>query len=186
MSNWYYALGDSEQGPIPAAELKALAVDGTIGPDTLVWKDGMPDWKKAAEIPGLLPSAGSAPAARAKASRSSAGRGDDHDTYDDNPYEDYGEAYEAPRRRSTRNVRHPDGAGVVLALGIISLVSCQLLGIAAWIMGNNYMSECKRMGVEPEGTAVAGRICGMIALGLMAFSFLIIFPLFCLGAAAGP
>ncbi len=179
MSSWYYALGDSEQGPIPAAELKALAVDGTIGPDTLVWKDGMPDWKRAAEVPGLLPAGNPAPAARTER-RSSAGSS----RPETNPYDDYGGGYEAPRR--SRGMRHPDGAGVVLALGIISLITCAPLGIAAWIMGNNYMGECRRMGVEPEGTAVAGRICGMIALGFMALSLLVIFPLLCLGAAAGP
>jgi len=184
MSSWYYALGDSEQGPIPAAELKALAVDGTIGPDTLVWKDGMPDWKRAAEVPGLLAANSPAPAAGTSRSRSSAGsRRPDNNPYDDST--DYGEPYEAPRRSSGR-MRHPDGAGVVLALGIISLITCAPLGIAAWIMGNNYMSECRRMNIEPEGTAVAGRICGMIALGFMALGLLVIFPLVCIGAAAGP
>ena len=47
------------------------------------------------------------------------------------------------------------------------MLICAPLGIAAWIQGNTYMKRCKEIGVEPEGSAVAGRICGMIASILM-------------------
>ena len=68
------------------------------------------------------------------------------------------------------------------------MVVCAPLGIAAWIQGNTYMKRCKEIGVEPEGSAVAGRICGMIAsiltlvltLGGLGFVGLLI-----VGAAAG-
>lgn len=59
--------------------------------------------------------------------------------------------------------RGPEGASTILVLGILGLVVCQILGIVAWVQGNTYMKRCKEMGVEPEGSAVAGRICGMIA-----------------------
>lgn len=194
MSNWYYALGDSEKGPIPAAELKALAVDGTIGPDTLVWKDGMPDWKRAAEVPGLLSpkaSNSSTPSVSKSASRSSAGSRSNqaYDEYDD--YDDYGDPYQSPRGGRGDYARHPDGAGAILAMGIVSLIVFPILGIAAWIMGNNYLAECRRMGLEPEGSAVAGRICGIIAVTMMALVLLFVVGIFgiaCLGglgAAAG-
>jgi len=52
---WYYTMGDEEIGPIPAAELKALAKDGTIGPNTQVWKEGMAEWTTASKIKGLIP-----------------------------------------------------------------------------------------------------------------------------------
>jgi len=42
--NWYYALGDQRQGPIPDTELDALIAAGTITEDTLVWREGMSDW----------------------------------------------------------------------------------------------------------------------------------------------
>jgi len=42
--NWYYALGDQRQGPIPDSELDALIAAGTINEDTLVWREGMADW----------------------------------------------------------------------------------------------------------------------------------------------
>jgi hypothetical protein len=37
------------------------------------------------------------------------------------------------------------------------------------------MKRCKEIGVEPEGSAVAGRICGMIASILM----LVVLVLYC-------
>ena len=84
--------------------------------------------------------------------------------------------------------RGPEGASTILVLGILGLLICAPLGIAAWIQGNTYMKRCKEIGVEPEGSAVAGRICGMIASILM----LVILVLYCVifiimgaGIAAG-
>jgi hypothetical protein len=64
----------------------------------------------------------------------------------------------------------PEGAVTILVLGILSLVVCGPLGIVAWIMGNGYMARCREMGVEPEGTAVAGRVIGMIVTSLMSLA----------------
>ena len=52
---WYYANGDDQVGPVSADELKALVQNGTIGPQTQVWKDGMDDWQLASRVKGLLP-----------------------------------------------------------------------------------------------------------------------------------
>ena len=71
--------------------------------------------------------------------------------------------------------RGPEGASTILVLGILGLLICAPLGIAAWIQGNTYMKRCKEIGVEPEGSAVAGRICGMIASILM----LVVLVLYC-------
>lgn len=192
-SNWYYALGDDEIGPIPAAELKSLAMDGTIRRATLVWKEGMADWKAASEIPGLLPAA--EPKARQTAARSSAGQrpasrdpfADDHQDDDYGYYGSSDNPYEADGR--TRSVRPPDGAGMVLALGIIALVSmpfmfiiCPFLvivislpcGIAAWVTGNSYMTRSRNLGVDPEGTATAGRVCGIIAVVISALILVLV------------
>lgn len=51
---WYYANGENEVGPVSAAELKALADQGVVDSDTLVWNDGMTDWAVASDVPGLL------------------------------------------------------------------------------------------------------------------------------------
>jgi hypothetical protein len=54
-------------------------------------------------------------------------------------------------------------------LGILSLVVCGPLGIAAWVMGNTDLAAMRRGDMDPsgEGTTQAGRICGMIASILM-------------------
>jgi len=45
---WYYAVDGEQKGPIDAAELNLLIAVSTIGPETLVWREGMTDWQPAA------------------------------------------------------------------------------------------------------------------------------------------
>lgn len=52
---WYYALGDKDQGPVSEPQLKALLHSGEIKPSDLVWKEGMPDWIPATQVPDLIP-----------------------------------------------------------------------------------------------------------------------------------
>lgn len=55
-AEWYYTgAGEEQTGPISASELKELAKTGVLKPDDLVWRLGMPDWRPAASIKGLLP-----------------------------------------------------------------------------------------------------------------------------------
>ncbi len=82
----------------------------------------------------------------------------------------------------------PEGATMVFVLGLLGLITCQPLGIAAWIMGNSYLAQCRAMGVEPDGLAVAGRIMGMVACILLILSACVLGLFICLGvmgAAAG-
>jgi GYF domain 2 len=64
MSNrsWFYAAQGQQQGPFPEVQLRNLIARGTIGPDTLVWTEGMAGWQKAGEIPGLFAGFGGPPA----------------------------------------------------------------------------------------------------------------------------
>lgn len=41
---WYYAINGQRQGPVIETEFERLVREGIIGPDTLVWRQGMPDW----------------------------------------------------------------------------------------------------------------------------------------------
>ncbi len=63
-------------------------------------------------------------------------------------------------------------ATAILVLGILSIVLCQPLGIAALIMGNQSISLYNQNpGLYTEGslgTVKAGRICGIIGLCLIA------------------
>jgi hypothetical protein len=81
-------------------------------------------------------------------------------TEDANP-EFVPEQNDRPRRR--RWIQ-PHRASTVLVLGILSLVVCTPLGIAAWVMGNNDMAAIRRGEMDPEGEGMtqAGRICGIV------------------------
>lgn len=52
---WYYARGESEQGPISFAQIKALAATGALRRDDLVWKEGMDSWLPASDVEELFP-----------------------------------------------------------------------------------------------------------------------------------
>jgi len=59
----------------------------------------------------------------------------------------------------------PHRGGMILALGILGLLVCAVLGIIAWVLGNKDL-EAMRMGImDPSGRDLtqAGKICGMIA-----------------------
>lgn len=68
-------------------------------------------------------------------------------------------------------------ATVILVLGILSIVLCQPLGIAAWIMANNslhqYSLAPNRYSQSSLGTVKAGRICGIIGVALIAVALLL-------------
>jgi GYF domain 2 len=61
MSNWFYAANGQQQGPFGDAQLRDLIANGTVRADSLVWTEGMAGWQKAAEVPGLMASAGGPP-----------------------------------------------------------------------------------------------------------------------------
>ena len=66
--SWFYASEGRQQGPYPEIQLRELIARGTITADTLVWTEGMANWQRAAEIPGLAPG-GSRPPAMPRAGR---------------------------------------------------------------------------------------------------------------------
>ena len=81
----------------------------------------------------------------------------------------------------------PHRGTVVLVLGILGLVLCAPLGIAAWVMGSGDMREMDAGTMDPagRGTTQAGKICGMIGTILFAISLVIIGIVFMFGLAAG-
>jgi predicted Zn finger-like uncharacterized protein len=76
------------------------------------------------------------------------------------------------RRRGPRRDAEPDRGATVLALGIISLacmaISCMpigaILGLMAWIMGQNDLRKMKRGDMDSNGQSMtqAGWICGIL------------------------
>lgn len=59
MSEYYILNGSEQQGPLPIEQLR-----GRVTPQTLVWREGLPDWIRAGDLPelsGLLVPAGTVP-----------------------------------------------------------------------------------------------------------------------------
>lgn len=48
--NWYYAADNEQKGPVDQIEFDRLIQQGTINPTTLVWREGMAEWKPCGEI----------------------------------------------------------------------------------------------------------------------------------------
>lgn len=46
---FYYAEGDQQKGPVDVGQLRSAGVR----PDTLVWREGMPEWQEANRVPDL-------------------------------------------------------------------------------------------------------------------------------------
>ncbi|BCX47689.1 endosomal trafficking protein RME-8 [Haloferula helveola] len=62
MSEWYYAHGGEQKGPVPVSELQRLAGNNEFDPvKDLVWREGMDDWKPAEMVPELKALSGPAP-----------------------------------------------------------------------------------------------------------------------------
>jgi hypothetical protein len=77
----------------------------------------------------------------------------------------------------------PHRGTLILVLGILGLVVCGPVGIAAWVMGNGDLKEMDAGAMDPSGrgTTNAGRICGIIATILLAVSIVVLILVFGLG-----
>jgi serine/threonine protein kinase len=54
---WYYTKSGQRHGPVIEPELKSLLAAGTVGPDDMVWRNGLPNWTTARSVEGLMPKA---------------------------------------------------------------------------------------------------------------------------------
>jgi hypothetical protein len=95
------------------------------------------------------------------------------------------------RRRRRGGSYEPHRGGLILALGILSLVGCGIFtGIPAWIMGNADMKAIDAGRMDPEGRTMTsvGRILGMINVILTCVVFVgycVLFAIIGIGGAAG-
>jgi len=60
--SWFFAAQGQQQGPYPEAQLREFIANGKVTAETLVWTEGMANWQKAGEIPGLLAGVSGLPA----------------------------------------------------------------------------------------------------------------------------
>ena len=129
--DWYYAKGNKQYGPVTPAELKQLADRGEVGPEELVWRDGMEDWVAARRVKGLFdgdPSAAPAESAPAPAAPAApiTPRGSE-------TFERSAAAFERARER---NARHPFDVLLEIAraqfTGPFVAATARLFGLAGY------------------------------------------------------
>lgn len=60
--SWFYAYEGQQRGPYPEIQLREFIATGAVTADTLVWTEGMANWQRAGEIPGLMSMPPGAPA----------------------------------------------------------------------------------------------------------------------------
>jgi hypothetical protein len=60
--SWFFASQGQQQGPYPEAQLHEFIANGQVTAETLVWTEGMANWQKAGEIPGLFSGPSGSPA----------------------------------------------------------------------------------------------------------------------------
>ena len=83
-----------------------------------------------------------------------------------------------PREPLVRRDSEPHRGVLVLVLGILALVLVflppigVLLGIVAWVMGHGDLGKIRAGTMDPEGegSTQAGRVCGIVAVGLNTLS----------------
>ncbi|MFO7975624.1 MAG: lysoplasmalogenase family protein [Candidatus Hydrogenedentota bacterium] len=64
--DWYYADGNKQVGPLDGRQMGQLAQQGKITPNTLVWREGLPNWTAAKKIaPNLFQNMPQRPAGQA-------------------------------------------------------------------------------------------------------------------------
>jgi hypothetical protein len=81
----------------------------------------------------------------------------------------------------------PHRGTLILVLGILGMVVCGPLAIAAWVMGSGDLKEMDAGTMDPggRGTTQAGKICGIIGTILLIVGLIIFGIIFAFGLAAG-
>jgi hypothetical protein len=149
---WFYAVGSTQHGPVPAETILQMIASGQLTPENLVWRDGMPQWMRAGDMPIFAP-----PIARPIGPTSI--------PPPPPPLgQPLGAYYPDPQTAALQSK-----ASTAMAIGIISLVlsACVCgpagvgMGIWAWIAGNQVPP-----GYPFSGQARAGVVCGIIGIVL--------------------
>ena len=59
---WYFARGNQQQGPVALQAIQDMVRNGQLQPTDLVWREGMPNWVTASQVPELYAPPTGAPA----------------------------------------------------------------------------------------------------------------------------
>ena len=190
MIEWFYGKGGQQFGPIDEVTLSARIATGEIGPQDLVWNEGMDSWKPLQEIRHLAPSGNHpqsqdsegltpelsqssyAPPAEIKAPAL------DDSFVDEVPQSPYSPPVEGDEGASyTPGPSLPVTNGLAIASIICGILSLTLfcfcgglfLGIPAVICGHLSLNQLNAPGNSQQGRgmAIAGLICGYLGIAFL-------------------
>jgi len=190
MIEWFYGKGGQQFGPIDEVTLSARIATGEIGPQDLVWKEGMDSWKPLQEIRHLAPSGNHpqsqdsegltpelsqssyAPPAEIKAPAL-----DDSivDEVPQSPYSPPVEGVEGALYTPGPSLPVTNGLAIAsMICGILSLIlfcfcGGLFLGIPAVICGHLSLNQLNAPGNSQQGRgmAIAGLICGYLGIAFL-------------------
>jgi hypothetical protein len=155
MPQWYYGSSAGQSGPVEEHELRALIASGGVGPETLVWRDGMKDWLPLQSVPEL--------------------RGDAVSPYQ-SPMAPGPGAYVPGYYQP---VAPTSGLAIAsMVCGIVAIITCYfagLLGLPAVICGHLALSQINgsALPMAGRGMAIAGLVLGylgiVMSVGFIAF-----------------
>jgi len=106
-----------------------------------------------------------------------------------NPYTQQPAAYQ---QQPPGHYMKPGRGGLILAFGLLGLLTCFIFGICAWVMGKNDLEEMAAGRMDPREHSLTntGKILGMVSviLNIIGFGLAILWFLFVMlmigGAAA--
>ena len=144
MGHWYYGENGQQVGPMDDASIRVAIQDGRVNLQTMVWREGMPDWLPLAQVPELSGQAvvpAGYPAAPYAPPNS--------------PYQPY-----------PQNFAPTSGNAIAsMVCGILGLVTCFIiLGIPAVICGHLALKQINESALPMggRGMAISGLVMGYI------------------------
>ncbi|HWE97858.1 MAG TPA: GYF domain-containing protein [Tepidisphaeraceae bacterium] len=160
-TQWYYSQGGQQLGPVSEEQLLQWRATGRIGPNDLVWSEGMTDWLPAGQVPRLQthPAGGpAAPVAQPPApvqgqwgAQASAGP-----QYGANPQLGY-------TQPNYGGYRSPQGGQSQQSLAIVGFVFSLIVPIVGLIISIVALNAMKTHGnYEGKGFATAGLVISLI------------------------
>jgi len=144
MGHWYFGENGQQVGPVDEGSIRGAIQQGRVNLQTMVWREGMPDWLPLAQVPELSGQAvvpAGYPAAPYAPPNS--------------PYQPY-----------PQNFAPTSGNAIAsMVCGILGLVTCFIiLGIPAVICGHLALKQINESALPMggRGMAISGLVMGYI------------------------
>jgi len=170
--DWFFAQNNQQQGPVALQALQDMVRSGQLQSGDLVWREGMPNWLPAAQVPELfagqaaMPAPGAAPQPQWQGQPAPyplPGQYPPHGQFPQpgvgTPYYGGGPGGYAPAGKSYNGM-----AVTSFVLSLVGLLFCGvILGIVSIVLGVVALNGMKTSGNQQgRGLSIAGIIIGVV------------------------